>query len=169
MENVTSRSSRYTKLDPVLSGVAHLHRQGKRCGLDRKVSSVWSFDRPSRNDGFISGLSQYPVFKVQAAADSLHFLRFYPPRRAEPFSAARRYITQCSSRCQHRSRTFFRPLRTVHPSGIRGVKNAPRPNREAHAATVLVAPRDDRLLLWARLPMPCYQHALRSLQIPVVR
>ena len=27
-----------------------------------------------------TGLSQYPVFKVQTAADSLHILRFYPPR-----------------------------------------------------------------------------------------
>ncbi len=33
-----------------------------------------------------TGLSQYPVFKVQAAADSLHVLRFCPPLTAQrPF------------------------------------------------------------------------------------
>ena len=53
------------------------------------VLSVWPFDRPSRHDGFVwfalrtsTGLSQYPVFKVQAAADSLHILRFCPLRAA---------------------------------------------------------------------------------------
>jgi hypothetical protein len=53
------------------------------------VLSVWPFSRPSRHDGFVwfalrtfTGLSQYPVFKVQAAADSLHILRFYPLRTA---------------------------------------------------------------------------------------
>ena len=53
------------------------------------VSSVWSFNGPSRHDGFVLvryanliGLSQYPVFKVQAAADSLHILRFCPLRAA---------------------------------------------------------------------------------------
>jgi hypothetical protein len=35
-------------------------------------------------------VSQYPVFKVQAAADSLHILRFCPPRIANPLWAARR-------------------------------------------------------------------------------
>ena len=51
---------------------------------------VWSFDGPSRHDGVLcgshmrtfTGLSQYPVFKVQAAADSLHILRFCPLRAA---------------------------------------------------------------------------------------
>ena len=46
---------------------------------------VWSFDGPSRQDGVVwfamrtfTGLSQYPVFKVQAAADWPHCLRFCP-------------------------------------------------------------------------------------------
>jgi len=50
---------------------------------------VWPFDGPSRQDGVVwfamrtfTGLSQYPVFKVQAAADSLHILRFCPLRAA---------------------------------------------------------------------------------------
>jgi hypothetical protein len=50
---------------------------------------VWPFDGPSRQDGVVwfamrtfTGLSQYPVFKVQAAADFPHTLRFSPLRTA---------------------------------------------------------------------------------------
>jgi hypothetical protein len=46
------------------------------------VFSVWSVVDPLEMTGSFLGLSQYPVFKVQAAADSPITLRFHPPRAA---------------------------------------------------------------------------------------
>jgi hypothetical protein len=95
--------------------------------LDLEVSSVWSVNRPSRNDGFISGLSQYPVFKVQAAADSLHILRFCPLPSAVLLSAARRYITCSFLRCQQGSSTFLRHRFVSTRIRSDGHKKTPRP------------------------------------------
>lgn len=38
---------------------------------------------PLEMTGMFLGLSQYPVFKVQAASDSSHYLRFLPTLPAE--------------------------------------------------------------------------------------
>ena len=55
-----------------------------------------------------TGLSQYPVFKVQAAADMVLVLRFHPPHAAVLCSAARRKITHSPWPCQQLLGTFSR-------------------------------------------------------------
>ena len=82
-----------------------------------------------------TGLSQYPVFKVQTAADSLHILRFYPPRATDSCSAARRYITHSRLCVSTGFSEVFSSFRSGLPAmAIRERKAPPEPSREASRA-----------------------------------
>ena len=138
---------------------------------------VWSFDGPSRQDGVLcgsqcepTGLSQYPVFKVQAAADSLRILRFCPPLTIRSRSAARRYITHSPWCCQRVSLSFFRP-RPSRPTQVlpSETRTPPELGREASKVRSIVAPLGG--FLWFRLPIHAlFQHTLQCLsRRPAVR
>lgn len=80
---------------------------------------VWPFDGPSRQDGVLcgsqcepTGLSQYPVFKVQAAADCQPILRFCPQLAAElPFGGKEIHYPLASY-----VSTGFREFFLTHPA-----------------------------------------------------
>ena len=136
------------------------------------VLSDWSVNGPSRHDGFVLvryanliGLSQYPVFKVQAAADSLHILRFCPLRTAcvvfggkeIQYALALRLSTGCLKFFASTSRGDFRRR-------ILETTNASRTHRKASKRRSTASLR---LLssLWFRLPIPPtgFQHTLQCL------
>jgi hypothetical protein len=54
-----------------------------------------------------TGLSQYPVFKVQAAADFLHILRFCPLRTARVVFGGKEVHYAFASTVSTASRNFF--------------------------------------------------------------
>jgi hypothetical protein len=149
--------------------VIHLHCLEEQRGLDRKSVRFGLLIDPLEMTGSFLAMSQYPVFKVQAAADSLHILRFFPPRATEPFSAARRYITHSSLHCQHRFETFFEPLWEALSRRNLGANRKP-PDQPGGTATRCFRPIGTAASqLWPRLPKLRFQHALRSLIVPVVR
>lgn len=114
-----------------------------------------------------TGLSQYPVFKVQAAADSLLILRFCPLLATLVRSAARRYITQSRLPCQRVLGTFFGSLsiRFLRPLGenqsaLRAVRRA---LTRQHVGRVYAV---SGLLCEHLRSAIRFQHALRSLVLP---
>lgn len=111
-----------------------------------------------------TGLSQYPVFKVQAAADFPHILRFCPLRAAECCFGGEEVHYAFASTVSTASRNFSRP-HCGRGSGAQswGTKDASRLSRKAfagqHVGRVLAA----SLLLCDRLRTAFrFQHALRS-------
>ena len=120
-----------------------------------------------------TGLSQYPVFKVQAAADSLHILRFCPLRAAELALAARRYITQPPRTCQRLCRTFFDPVPGSVRSPVSGNRNASRTRRKASkrsgsagAGPVARGSSSDPYSLSTRSPVSQRRPAVRGCTLP---
>jgi hypothetical protein len=112
-----------------------------------------------------TGLSQYPVFKVQAAADSLHILRFCPLRAACVVFSGKEvhyaFAVTVSTTCQNFFPTTLRP----GFQGPIGATKAPPDHfgRRTHdsmstASTRLLECLCDRLRAAFR-----FQHALRSL------
>ena len=120
-----------------------------------------------------TGLSQYPVFKVQAAADSLHILRFCPLRATELALAARRYITQPPRTCQRLCRTFFDPVSRSVRSTVSGNRNASRTRRKASkrsgsagAGPVARGSSSDSYSLSTRSPVSQRRPAVRGCTLP---
>ena len=119
---------------------------------------------PLEMTGSFLAVSQYPVFKVQAAADSLHILRFCPPLAARTCFGGEEihysFPLTVSTSCPKFFRDFLSPLRPAFP----GNENAPRFGLGRRSETAFVrlqrrlgsSPMD-------RLPAALdYQHALRS-------
>ena len=109
------------------------------------VASVWPFDRPSRHDGFcvvrianLTGLSQYPVFKVQAAADSLHILRFCPPLTARRAFGGKEIQYAVADGLSTGSLDFFWHRRSGQTTNSEGTKNA-SPVRAGGASIIFTA------------------------------
>ena len=161
--------------DPVLSGVIHLHQQGNRCGLDPYyVRRFGLLMDPLGRTGFVwfalrtlTGLSQYPVFKVQAAADNPHILRFSPLRAAQLAFGARKHITHSPLPCQQVFATYLRsPSNLGSPPSRRCEERLPTSLGGAHKAAYRPQVRGCHAALCDRLHAAFrFQHALRS---PVV-
>ena len=73
----------------------------------------------------LTGLSQYPVFKVQAAADSLHILRFCPPLTARRAFGGKEIQYAVADRLSTGSLDFSRRPRSAGPELLE-TKNASR-------------------------------------------
>ena len=131
----------------------------------------WSFNGPSRHDGFsvvcfanLTGLSQYPVFKVQAAADLPCVLRFCPLRATVCCFGGEEVHYAFASTVSTASRNFSRPCCSRGSCAQSSeTNNASRLSRKAlagqHVYRVLAA----SVLLCDRLRTAFrFQHALRS-------
>jgi hypothetical protein len=111
------------------------------------------------------GLSQYPVFKVQAAADSLHILRFCPLRAACLAFGGKEIQYALAVRLSTGCLKFFPPPERRPPErGLRETRTPPGTHRKAserHRTASLRWP----VSLWFRLPIPLtgFQHTLQCL------
>jgi hypothetical protein len=94
-----------------------------------------------------TGLSQYPVFKVQTAADSLHILRFYPPRAIRfVFGGKEIHYALASAVSTGFLEVFWASVLACLRWRSRNEKRLPEPSREASQGC---APQCG--------PVPCYR------------
>jgi len=118
-----------------------------------------------------TGLSQYPVFKVQAAADFPRILRFCPLHAATScFGGEEIHYSFTSTVSTTRRNIFPTDSLSTRNARFRRCKNASQSFRKALAAQHVCRVTAASMLLCERLRTAFrFQHALRSQSAPAVR